>query len=70
MMTQEQTLDALKAEVERLKADLASLQETYDAGNNVTIGDYILMRLAQLGVTVFLIHSSVLRVEEEAECLF
>jgi len=72
-MTYEGTLNALKDEVDRLRVDLASLQETYGARNSVTIGDYILMRLAQLGVTVMLIYSSVPRLKKsilEAECLF
>jgi len=56
-MTHEATLDALKIEVGRLRADLAGLQETHGTRNNVTIGDYILTRLAQLGVTVILIYS-------------
>jgi len=72
-MTYEETIDALKAEVDRLRADFSGLQETYGAQNNVTIGDYILTRLAQLGVTVTLIYLSVPMLKKtilEAEHLF
>ncbi|KAF9454735.1 pyruvate decarboxylase THI3 [Macrolepiota fuliginosa MF-IS2] len=45
-----QAVDALQGEVARLKLELQSLQATQGVGN-ITVGNYLLARLAQLGVT-------------------
>ncbi|KXN93339.1 Pyruvate decarboxylase [Leucoagaricus sp. SymC.cos] len=50
-MPHEQVVDALKSEVNRLKLEMKNLQVTHGAVGNITIGNYILTRLAQLGVT-------------------
>jgi hypothetical protein len=47
-----QAVDALKGEVDRLKLEIQTLQTRHGVAGNITIGDYILTRLAQLGVTV------------------
>lgn len=50
-MPHKQAMDALQGEVDRLKLELDSLQTSQGAGK-IRVGDYILTRLAQLGVTV------------------
>ncbi|KAJ3573206.1 hypothetical protein NP233_g2580 [Leucocoprinus birnbaumii] len=50
-MPYKQAVDALKGEVDRLKLEITNLQITHGAVGNIKIGNYILTRLAQLGVT-------------------
>ncbi|KAF5360435.1 hypothetical protein D9756_004751 [Leucocoprinus leucothites] len=50
-MPYKQAVDALKGEVDRLKLEITNLQVTHSAVGNITIGNYILTRLAQLKVT-------------------
>jgi hypothetical protein len=50
---------ALQAEVDRLKADLQSMKEE-ERSEPISIGNYILARLAQLGVNVSLMRSATL----------
>lgn len=47
----QQAVEALQGEVDRLKLELQSLQAHHGVGE-ITIGNYILTRLTQLGVTV------------------
>ncbi len=52
-MAHQQTVDALHGEVGRLKLELESLQISQGKGT-ISIGNYLLTRLAQPGVTLCL----------------
>ena len=54
-MSSEATV-SLQAEVNRLRHELQTTKEEYEGLEQITIGDYILERLAQLGVTVGFFH--------------
>jgi len=56
-MSHQQTVDALHGEVDRLKLELQSLQARQGMGT-ISVGNYLLTRLAQLGVTASLSHPS------------
>lgn len=52
-MAHQQTVDALHDEVGHLKLELQSLQASQGVGT-ISVGNYLLTRLAQLGVTASL----------------
>jgi len=49
---------ALQTEIDRLRLELKTIQaQSRDAGDQITVADYLLTRLAQLGVTVRVSHA-------------
>lgn len=55
MSAQSQSVATLQSEVSRLRHELQTLQvedQSPAAGNTVTLADYLLARLAELGVSV------------------
>lgn len=54
-----QTDSALQAEVNRLKLELQTHKVETGSGGEIQIGDYLLERLAQLGVSVSFVASDV-----------